>query len=214
MVEKIAFQSIGGVEGVYLSSSENPEYGTLLTEYGIFPAEVSKRIIKKFPKFTGHPISDTPNDIRLKYTAWLIGSIKEPYYRLDLRSIHEQFPEWIEGDNWFYLQGIIHERTSKIVSLKIQRNYWLNYQEEAISASINFLKIKNCPSNVRASQFWKFTVCFRDGCLHCLAGEKLADAPTTRKILKSWQTDPLHPSKSKDLLHKKPKMAVATSDFN
>ncbi|MGL5831660.1 MAG: hypothetical protein ACRC1Z_00310 [Waterburya sp.] len=43
MVEKIAFQSIGGVEGIYLSSCENPEHGTLLTDYGIFPAEVSKR---------------------------------------------------------------------------------------------------------------------------------------------------------------------------
>ena len=49
MVDKIAFQSIGGVEGIYLPSQENPKVGTLLTDYGIFPAEVSKRIIKKFP---------------------------------------------------------------------------------------------------------------------------------------------------------------------
>ena len=214
MVDKIAFQSIGGVEGIYLPSSENPEYGTLLTDYGIFPAEVSKRIIKKFPKFTGHLISEASNEIRLKFSAWVIGTEEAPYYRLDLRSIHDEFPEWLEGDNWFYLQGIIHKRTPEIVSLRMQRNYWQNYHPDAIANSVNYLKIKNCPSNVKASQFWKFTVCFREGFLHCLTGERLADATTTKKILKSWQTDPLHASKSKDLLHKKINTAIAMPNFN
>ena len=36
MVEKIAFQSIGGVEGIYLPSQDNLKYGTLLTDYGVF----------------------------------------------------------------------------------------------------------------------------------------------------------------------------------
>ena len=50
------------------------------------------------------------------------------------------------------------------------------------------------------NKFWKFAVCFREGFLHCLTGEKLADAPTTKKILKSWKTDPIDSSKSEELL--------------
>lgn len=200
MVDKIAFQSIGGVEGIYLPSQENPEYGTLLTDYGIFPAEVSKRIMKKFAKFTGHPISETSGETRLKFIAWVIGTSEAPYYRLDLRSIHDEFPEWLKGDNWFYLQGIVKERNSERVRLKMQRNYWQNYHPDAITNSINYLEIKNCPSNVKASQFWKFTVCFREGFLHCLTGERLADARTTKKIIESWKTEPLHASNYEELL--------------
>ena len=204
MVDKIAFQSIGGIEGVYLPSKEDPEYGTLLTDYGIFPAEVSKRIIKKFSQVTGCEISETKSQKRLKYLTWLMGIESAPYYRLDLRSIHiPEFPEWIEGDNWFYLQGIIAERTREVVSLKMQRNYWQSYSSEEIVSSINYLKIKNCPSQVRKSQFWKFAVGFKDDFLHCLTAERLADASTTKKIIKSWQTDPLHGSKYEELLKDK-----------
>ena len=203
MVEKIAFQSIGGVEGIYLPSNDDSEYGTLLTNYGVFPAEVSKRIIKKFPKVTGHKISEAKSQKRLKYLAWLIGTESEPFYRLDLRSIHDEFPEWIKKDNWFYLQGIIQERTPDLVSLKMQRNNWKSYTEEEILSSINYLKIKNCPSKVRKSQFWKFAVNFQDGFLSCLTGERLADAATTRKIIKSWQNEPLHGSKYEELLKDK-----------
>ncbi|MBE9044530.1 hypothetical protein IQ255_08945 [Pleurocapsales cyanobacterium LEGE 10410] len=200
MVEKIAFQSIGGVEGIYLPSQEDLKYGTLLTDYGVFPAEVSKRIIRKFPQFTGYPISEASNQTRLKYTAWVIGTDEPPYYRLDLRSIYNEFPEWIKGDNWFYLQGIIAERTLEVVSLRMQRNYWQEYKEETIALSVNYLKLKNCPKSVRSSQFWKFTVSFRERFLCCLTGERLADAPTTKKILKSWQNDPLHAEKYEELL--------------
>ena len=203
MVEKIAFQSIGGVEGIYLPSREDPEYGTLLTDYGVFPAEVSKRIIKKFSKITGLTISEANGATRLKYLTWLIGIESAPYYRLDLRSIHNEFPEWIKGDNWFYLQGIVAERTPELVSLKMQRNYWQSYSEEEIISSINYLKIKNCPSQVRKSQFWKFAVGFKEGFLHCLTAEKLADASTTKKIIKSWQNEPLHGSKYEELLKDK-----------
>lgn len=202
MVDKIAFQSIGGVEGIYLPSQENPKFGTLLTDYGIFPAEVSKRIIKKFPKFTGHLISEADPEIRLKFSAWLIGTEEAPYYRLDLRSIHDKFPDWISGDNWFYFQGIITERTPDKVVLRMQRNYWQNYQQETIATSINFLQIKNCPSTVRASQFWKFTASFSEGFLYCQTAERLADASLTKKILKSWQTDPVHSSHHEELLNK------------
>ena len=200
MVDKIAFQSIGGVEGIYLPSKEDPEYGTLLTDYGIFPAEVSKRIIKKFPKFTGSPISEPSGETRFKYLTWLIGIEEAPYYRFDLRSIHDKFPEWIKHENWFYLQGIVKERDSEKVSLRMQRNYWQNYHPDAIANSVNYLQIKNCPSNVRSSQFWLFTANFRSGFLHCLTSERLADARTTKKIIKSWQTDPLHASKYEELL--------------
>lgn len=200
MVDKIAFQCIGGVEGIYLPSSENSKYGTLLTDYGIFPAETSKQVRRTFPRFAGHPISEPKNEKRLRFLTWVKGIEESPFYSLDLRSIHDQFPYWIEGQNWFYLQGIINERTSETVSLRMQRNYWQNYTKEAIASSINYLKIKNCPSNVRASQFWKFTVSFHEGFLHCLTGERLADAPTTKKILRSWQTDPIDSSKSEELL--------------
>ena len=200
MVEKIAFQCIGGVEGIYLPSQENPKYGTLLTDYGIFPTETSKQVRRTFPRFTGHKISAGDNQTRLKFSAWIKGHQEGPLYSLDLRSILNEFPYWIESENWFYLQGIVEERTSSEVSLRMQRNYWQNFTKESIASSINYLKIKNCPSNVRKSQFWKFTVCFREGFLHCLTGERLADARMTKKILESWQTDPIDSSKSEELL--------------
>ncbi|MEM7758112.1 MAG: hypothetical protein AAF298_08310 [Cyanobacteria bacterium P01_A01_bin.40] len=202
MVDKIAFQCIGGIEGVYLPSKEDPKYGNLLTDYGIFPAETSKQVRRKFPKFTGHPISKSENQTRLKFLAWLKGNEKSPFYSFDLRLLREDFPEWVEGENWFCLQGIIHERTPEMVSLRMQRNYWQNYTEEMISSSINYLQIKNCPSNVRASQFWKFTASFREGFLYCQTAERLADARMTKKILKSWQTDPIESSQHKELLKK------------
>lgn len=200
MVDKIAFQSIGGVEGIYLPSSENSKYGTLLTDFGIFPAETSKQFRRTYPRFAGHKISEASHQKRLKFIAWVKGIEESPFYSLDLRSIHNDFPYWIESENWFYLQGIIAERSSEIVSLRMQCNYWQNYSEEKIANSINYLKIKNCPSNVRRSQFWKFTVCFREDFLHCLIGERLADAATTKKIIKSWQTSPLHNSQYEELL--------------
>ena len=200
MVDKIAFQCIGGIEGIYLPSQENPKYGTLLTDHGMFPTETSKQVRRTFPRFAGHKISEPSSQKRLKFITWIKGHQEGPLYSLDLRSIHHNFPYWIEGENWFYLQGLIHDRSADIVSLRMQRNYWQNYTEEAIASSINYLKIKNCPSNVRKSQFWKFGVCFREGFLHCLTGEKLADAPTTKKILKSWKTDPIDSSKSEELL--------------
>ena len=200
MVDKIAFQCIGGIEGVYLPSQEDPKYGTLLTDYGVFPTETSNQVRKTFPRFTGHQISETDNQGRLKFIAWIKGIEERPFYSLDLRFIREEFPEWLEGENWFYLQGIVHKRTKEIVHLKMQRNYWQNFTEEDIAASIHYLKIKNCPSNVRTSQFWKFAVSFKEGFLHCLSSERLADAPTTKKILKSWQTDPLHISRYEELL--------------
>lgn len=200
MVDKIAFQCIGGIEGVYLPSKEDPKYGNLLTEHGIFPTETSKKVRKAFPRFTGHQISETDNQTRLKFITWLKGIDETPFYSLDLRLIQNDFPYWIEGENWFYLQGLIQERTSELVSLRMQRNYWQNYTEEMIADSINYIKIKNCPSNVRKSQFWKFTVCFRDGFLHCLSGERLADAADTKKVIKLWQTDPIHSSRSEELL--------------
>ena len=200
MVEKIAFQSIGGIEGIYLPSREDPKVGTLLTDYGVFPAETSKQVRRTYSRFTGHNLSEASGQTRLKYVAWVIGIESAPYYRLDLRLLKKEFPEWIGGENWFYLQGIVAERSPEMVSLRMQRNYWQNYTEEAIASSINYLKIKNCPSSVRTSQFWKFTVSFKEGFLHCLSGERLADASTTRKILKSWQTDPIDSSKSEELL--------------
>lgn len=202
MVEKIAFQCIGGVEGMYLPSQENPKYGTLLTNHGIFPAETSKQVRRTFPRFTDHKISEADNQTQLKFITWIKGHQESPLYSLDLRSIHNNFPYWIEGDNWFYLQGIVEYRTSSEVTLRMQRNYWQNYTEEAISSSINYLKIKNCPSNARKSQFWKFTVCFREGFLHCLTSERLADARMTKKILESWKNDPIDSSKSEELLKK------------
>ena len=200
MVDKIAFQSIGGIEGIYLPSQENPKYGTLLTDYGIFPTETSKQVRRTFPRFAGHKISEADNQTRLKFSAWIKGHQEGSLYSLDLRSILNEFPYWIESENWFYLQGIVEERTSSEVSLRMQRNYWQNFTKESIASSINYLKIKNCPSNVRKSQFWKFTVCFREGFLHCLTGERLADARMTKKILESWQTNPIDSSKSEELL--------------
>lgn len=200
MVDKIAFQSIGGVEGIYLPSKENPKYGSLLTDYGIFPTETSKQVRRTFSRFAGHPISEANGETRLKFIAWVKGTESSPFYSLDLRSIHNSFPEWIEGNNWFYLQGIVRERTPDLISLRMQRNYWQNYTSEAIASSVNYLKIKNCPSSVRTSQFWLFTVCFRDGFLYCLTGKRLADAITTKKILKSWHTDPIHADNYEELL--------------
>jgi|GEM_PF-6736443 len=126
MVEKIAFQSIGGVEGLYLPSQSHPKYGSLLTDYGIFPAETSKQVRQKFPKIAGYPIEESKGETKLKYLTWVIGTQEPPYYKLDLRSVHLEFPEWVKHDNWIYIQGIIAERSKEIVTLKMQFNYWQN----------------------------------------------------------------------------------------
>ena len=202
MVEKIAFQSIGGVEGFYLPGQSNPKYGSLLTDYGIFPAETSEQTRRKFPKIAGYPIEEEKGETKLKYLTWVIGTQEPPYYKLDLRSVHQKFPEWIEKDNWFSLQGTIAERTPEKVLLRMQLNYWQNYSEEKIKASVNYLHIKNCPSSVRKSQFWKFTASFSDGFLHCQTAERLATATETQKILKSWRTDPIDSSHYEETMKK------------
>lgn len=200
MVEKIAFQSIGGVEGIYLPSKDNPKYGSLLTDYGIFPTEVSKQVRRTYHRFAGHPISESQEKKKLCFLTWVIGIEDPPYYRFDLRSIHEEFSEWVKHDNWFTLQGLIAEHTSERVILRMQQNYWLDYSEEKIRASVNYIPIKNCPNNVRKSQFWKFTASFRDGFLHCETARRLANATETKKVLKSWLTDPIDSSHNKELL--------------
>ena len=202
MVDKIAFQSIGGVEGIYLPSKENPKYGTLLTDYGIFPAETSKQVRRTFPRFAGHSISEPGGETRLRFLTWVIGTEEPPYYKLDLRSIHLCFPEWIKCDNWFYLQGIIAERTPERVLLKMQQNLWKEISPERVEKSINHLQIKDCPSSVRASQFWLFTASFDNGFLSCRESKRLANAVETKKVLKSWQTDPVSTSKYEELLNK------------
>ena len=202
MVDKIAFQSIGGVEGIYLPSKENPKYGSLLTDYGIFPAETSKQVRKMFPRFASHSISEPKGEKRLRFLTWVIGTKEPPYYKLDLRSIHLYFPEWIKCDNWFYLQGIIAERTPERVLLRMQQNLWKEITPERVEKSINHLQIKDCPSNVRSSQFWLFTASFDNGFLSCQGSERLADASSTKKILKSWQTDPVSTSEYEELLNK------------
>ena len=201
MVEKIAFQSIGGVEGIYLPSIENPKYGSLLTDNGIFPVEVSKKVIRKFPKITGHSI-EKESQKKQRFLTWIMGTEESPYYRFDLRLIYLEFPEWVKQDNWFTLQGIIAERQGEKVLLRMQQNYWQNYSEEQVQASINYLQIFNCPKNIRQFQFWKFTASFRDGFLHCQTAERLANATETKKVLKSWKTDPVHSSHSEELLKK------------
>jgi hypothetical protein len=199
MVEKIAFQSVGAVEGIYLPSQENPKYGSLLTDYGIFPAEVSKRIRQKFPKITGHPI-EKKSEQKLRFITWVMGTKEPPYYRFDLRSVYLDFPEWVKHDNWISLQGIIIEHQGEKVLLRMQQNYWQNYSEEQVIASVNYIQILNCPKDIRKSQFWKFTANFCDGFLHCQTAERLANATETKKILKSWQIDPIHSSHSEELL--------------
>ena len=199
MVEKIAFQSVGGVEGIYLPSQDIPKHGSLLTDYGIFPAETSKRVRQKFPKIAGHPIEEK-GEKKFKFITWVIGTEEPPYYKLDLRLIYLEFPEWVKHDNWFILQGTIAERQGEKVVLRMQQNYWLKYSEEKIKASVNYIPIKNCPSNVRKSQFWKFTASFSDGFLNCQTAQRLADAKETKKVLKSWLTDPIDSSHSKELL--------------
>ena len=202
MVDKIAFQSIGGIEGVYLPSLENPKYGTLLTDYGIFPAETSKQVRRTFPRFAGHSILEPLGEKRLRFLTWVIGIEEPPDYKLDLRSIHLCFPEWIKRDNWFYIQGIINERTPERVLLRMQQNLWKEISPERVEKSINHLRIKDCPSNVRASQFWHFTASFDNGFLSCRESKRLANAAETKKVLKSWQTDPVSTSKYEELLNK------------
>lgn len=202
MVDKIAFQSIGGVEGIYLPSQENPKYGTLLTDYGILPAETSEQVRRTFPRFAGHHISEPKNEKRLRFLTWVIGTEEPPYYSLDLRSIHLCFPEWIRHDNWFHIQGIINERTPSEVVVRMQQNPWKELTPSQVEKSINYLRIKNCPSNVKASQFWHFIVSFDNGFLSCQKSERLANATETKKILKSWTTDPVSTAKYKEILHK------------
>ncbi|MDJ0573324.1 MAG: hypothetical protein QNJ53_30405, partial [Pleurocapsa sp. MO_192.B19] len=200
MVDKIAFQSIGGVEGIYLPSKENPKYGTLLTDYGIFPAETSKRVREKLFKKADSNSDKSLIEKRLKFLAWIKGSDESPYYSLDLRSIHDTWDDWIKEDNRFHLQGLISERTPERVLLRIQRNHWQGITPTEIEQSISHLQIKNCPKNVKKSQFWYFRVSIVDGMLHCTESQQLANAKDTKRILKSWATEPVEFSRYKEIL--------------
>lgn len=202
MVDKIAFQSIGGIEGIYLPSAENSQYGSLLTDYGILPAEVSKQVKRRYRKFAGHPVDEEKGTTKLKFIAWLIGTENAPHYKLILRSVHFDFPEWIENNNLFNIQGIIKGHSPEQTILRMQHNPWENYSAEIIQSSINYIPIKNCPKGIKKSQFWQFTTNFCDGALHCISATRLADAKETNKALKAWQTDPIPSSRREELLNK------------
>ena len=184
--KKIGFQSTGGVEGLYLPSEQDLTEGTLLTDHGMLPATISPQIVKGFQR--SKPFDKKYTFLLKKrslYVCWLLGEEKPPYYSLNLRTLRKEFPHWIPHSNWFYLQGVIAARSREEVLLKIQRNRYSDVTEEDIQASVSYLKIRNCPGNVRPSQFWQFTATFEEGFLKCQTGERLADARKTKILLKS-----------------------------
>ena len=171
------FQSVGGLTGQYLPSSEDIAVGTLITSRGLFPANLvpyTKKFIENFPKATTK---------RFKYICWLKQWDTEPYYLFTLLKSPKKYPDWVIESGCFKLRGLIESVTAKEVVLLVQRNYKSRPTEEQIEQSISHIKIDNCPKGIRKGQFWQIDAMLEEGKLNHLTSHRIADARQTKKLL-------------------------------
>lgn len=178
----IFFRSSGLICGTYLPSDDDFNQGILMTDVGLFPATVNENIRRFFKK---HSKKKT---LRVKhhFICWVRGIPDPPYYQLTLasRTGKNNLPSIFPVNNSFISQGIVTERSSERVILKVQMNARPNRTKDIIEQSVNYLEIKDCPGKVRTSQFWQFRSTFKEGFLHYQSGELLANAKVTKKFLK------------------------------
>ena len=176
----IFYRSSGILFGTYLPSEEDIFQGVVMSEQGLFPVSISKYLLKFF--------NLKPENIRRKhhFYCWAYGLPEAPHYRFHLigRTGKDKISELYSEKNIFLSQGIITERNSEQVIIRVQKNLRPYRTSEEIEKSINYLIIKNCPGKVRNSQFWSFRNRLQDGFLHFESGEILATAKIAKSYLK------------------------------
>ena len=180
--QPIFFRSSGLIRGTYLPSENDLAQGILMTEQGLFPASLTRRILNFLTKYPEQKTIENQH----YFICFVCGLSEAPYYRLYLIGITSEtkFPKLFPENNTFLSQGIITERSSEIVTIRVQKNILPRRTKQEIEDSINYLKIKNCPGKVRTSQFWSFRSRLQEGFLHCQSAELLANAKVAKSYLK------------------------------
>ena len=152
-----------------------------MTDEGLFPATVAEGILRFL---TRNPKKKT---IKKKhhFICWVHGLPEAPYYKLYLinRKGKANLPELFSENNTFLSQGIVTDRSSERVILRVQKNPRPDRTSKEIEDSINYLEIRDCPGKVRTSQFWSFRSSLKDGFLHYQSGELLAKAKVAKSYL-------------------------------
>ena len=152
-----------------------------MTDEGLFPATVSQEILRFL---TRNPKKKT---IKKKhhFICWVHGLPEAPYYQLYLigRKGKTNLPELFSENNTFLSQGVVIDRSSEKVILRVQKNPRPNRTSQEIEDSINRLEIRGCPGKVRTSQFWSIRSRLQDGFLHYQSGELLAKAQVAKSYL-------------------------------
>ena len=162
-----------------------------MTEQGLFPATCQTLLFDFLNKGNNNSKGTEKKRLQNKYyfLCYVYGSSEAPYYRFNLvsRIRKSRIPHiYSKKGNIFLSQGIITERTSEKVILKVQKNIRPNRNSQEIEDSINHLIIKNCPGKVRSSQFWFFRSRLKDGFLNFKSGKSIATAKVVRKYFKSY----------------------------
>lgn len=128
------FQSIGALTGQYFPSEDDLAVGTLMSELGIFPANLRPSVqnfIENCPWVLTRSV---------RYLCWLKQIDTEPYYLLTLMKCPKKYPDWVQGSGWFNLQGLIEEVRVKEIVLLVQRNYKSRPTEEQLANSRTYIR--------------------------------------------------------------------------
>lgn len=195
MSQELYFRSVGLIRGTYLPSNEDMYQGTLLTEQGIFPAELKQSVINFFNRDTarrkrrkksGKPAIAKENN----FICWIAGINSSPYYRFQLigwngKNLNNEINNLLPEPNTFITRGIVIKRDRSEVIQRIQKNPKPERTKEEIANFKCELKILDCPGKVRKNQFWLFKSSLIDGFLHCQSAEFLAYAKEAKKLLVS-----------------------------
>lgn len=181
----IFYRSSGIIKGVYLPSEKRFYKGVLITDEGIFPASLARNIVRFFKRGKPRDVRHTLKSQHL-FVCWVYGIDKPPFYEMRLigrKGLNAKLPNLLPEDNTFITQGIVAEKTSEKVILRVQRNPDPERTKEKIERSVTFIEIRDCPGKVRRSQFWFFRSTMKDGYLHCTEAEILALAKTAKKYI-------------------------------
>ena len=187
--KSIFYRSSGLICGKYLPSEGDLVQGVLMTDEGLFSATLNQRVLEFLTWCSGSGERiPSKRTIRRKhhFVCWIYGLPEAPYYQLHLidRKNKKKFSKLLPGSNIFLSQGIVMDRISERVVLRVQKNPRPDRNSQEIEDSINHLEIRGCPGKVRTSQFWLIYSRFKDGFLHYQSGELLAKAEVAKSYLK------------------------------
>ena len=184
--QPILYRSSGLILGTYLPSEDDLSQGILMTEQGLFPAICHEDLLKFLTKKNRQNPKKENIQKKHHFLFYARGLAEAPYYQFYLinRYGSTKLPELFSENNSFLSQGIVTERDSEKVILRIQKNIRPERTQKEIEDSLHYLIIKNCPGKVRNSQFWSFRSRLQDGFLHFQSGELLATAKLAKSYLK------------------------------